>query len=243
MKNAKQIEIPCLGYSVVADWYEGGGDNVLLVLVGYTSSKASYVDLVSHIVETTGTSALVLDYSGHGESPFELKDVCPAQNFLEVVKAFDWLKKQYPDKKINVMGTSYGGFMAVQLIKYREFENLILRVPAIYRPDEFYTTWAWRLDHEEEYVQQEQQFRKNKEALANHPLLARATNFKGKTLVVVHEFDEFVPKETTDTYIKAFNADTYLAKGFPHRFKDEAPMGDKMAYKNAISDWLNKTTS
>jgi esterase/lipase len=237
-----KIEIPTLGYSLAADWYEGRSNEVLLVLVGYSSNKKNYEDIVSYIVEHTDTSALVLDYSGHGESPFELRDVSPAQNFLEVIKAFDWIKQNHPNKVVNVMGTSYGGFLAVQLTKYREFNNLVLRVPAIYKPSEFYTPWSVRIDNEERYIANERTLRTDVKALQEHPLLARAADFKGHTFVVVHEFDELVPKETTDAYIEVFKAESYLAKNFPHSFRQEAPDLDKLSYKRAISDWLSRNS-
>lgn len=82
-------------------------------------------------------------------------------------------------------------------------------------------------------------FRKDVDALAQHPLLARASSFKGKTLVVVHEDDEQVPEETTDAYINAFKPDVYIAVGFPHSIRD-VPDNQIVNYQNAISDWINK---
>src|SRR5206468_9462352 len=114
-------------------------EQILLVLPGWTSTKAKQNDLVSHIVESTGISALVLEYSGHGDSPFDVMETRPAQHFLEVICAFDWLKSKYPTAHISVMGGSYGGYLATQLTKYRQFDNLVLRVPAIYQPVDFYT--------------------------------------------------------------------------------------------------------
>lgn len=235
----KNIKIDCLGYQLEADLYECDSNDILLVLIGYSSSKESYHDLVNSLVTNTNMSALVLDYSGHGVSPFSLEDVSSAQNFLEVIQAFDWLKETYPDKKISVLGTSYGGFLAVQLTKYRKFDRLVLRVPAIYRPEEFYTKWGVRQKDQETYLKSERAFRTDKEALATHPLLARASKFEGKTFVVVHENDELVPRETTDAYIHAFNADSYLAKGFAHSYAS-GPEAEKPKYKKVIADWLNK---
>ncbi len=237
--NIKNIKINCLGYQLEADLYERSSDEILLVLIGYSSSKESYHDLVTSLVENTNTSALVVDYSGHGVSPFDLTDVSPAQNFLEVIQAFDWLREKYPTKKINVMGTSYGGFLAVQLTKYRKFDRLVLRVPAIYKPEDFYTKWGIRQKDQEAYLKSEKEFRIDEQALASHPLLARASKFEGKTFVVVHENDELVPRETTDAYINAFNADSYLAEGFAHSYAS-GPEVEKPKYKKVIADWLNK---
>jgi hypothetical protein len=55
------------------------------------------------MVEATGASALVIDYSGHGGSPFDLSNTRPAH-----------------------------------LAHYRAIEKLVLRAPAIYKPEAFY---------------------------------------------------------------------------------------------------------
>lgn len=230
----RNISIKCVGYSVDADLHEAGNDKVLLVLHGWSSNKKSQEELTSYLVNKTGASALVLEYSGHGDSPFDAMEITPAQHFLEVITAFDWLKQSYPNAEVSVMGTSYGGYMAVQLTHYRDFKNLVLRVPAIYEPRDFYSL------NKDIDRQHERRYREDKEFLDTHPLLARTSNFNGRTLVVWHELDEFVPKETTDKYIEVFSADSYSAKGWKHSFKTDAPEDEQIAYKNAISDWLNQ---
>lgn len=229
-----KIQINCVSYSIAADLYENGTDKIMLVLPGWTSSKASYKDLVSFIVHEAKTSALVIDYTGHGESPFDAMEVRPAQHFLEVIAAFDWIKQNYPHAEISVMGTSYGGYMAVQVTKYRDFASLVLRVPAIYAPRDFYSL------NKDIDRQHERRYREDQEFLDTHPLLARASKFEGRTLVVWHELDEYVPKETTNKYIEIFKADNYLAKGWKHSFKADAPEEEKLAYKKAITDWLQR---
>lgn len=238
MDKKKTIKIPCTGYSVVADWYKGKNKNeILLVLIGYSSNRKKQYDLVSNIVNGTGMNALVFDYSGHGDSPFELDETRPAQHFLEVIYVFDWLKSKYPNTKINILGSSYGGYLATQLTKYRKFNKLVLRVPAIYSPNAFYN-----LQKEVHSDWNKKIFRRNKKLLASHPLLIRASKFKGKTLVVVHGKDEQIPKETTDAYIKAFNADVYLAESFTHSMGHIDNSRDKFGeYQNKIVSWLRKT--
>ncbi len=230
----KKLVIDCVGYSIDADWYENGNQKVLLVLHGWNSNKKSQEALTSFLVDQTKTSALVIEYSGHGESQLDAMEVRPAQHFLEVITAYDWIKEKYPEAEISVMGTSYGGYMAVQLTNYRDFKNLILRVPVIYTTRDFYNLNK-NIDR-----QHERRYREDKEFLESHPLLAGAHKFQGRTLVVWHEFDEYVPKETTDKYIEVFKADSYLAKGWKHSFKVDAPEDEQVAYKTAISDWLNQ---
>jgi hypothetical protein len=230
----REVKIACTGYSVSADWYQGTKkEQILLVLIGWTANRSSYQDLVSHIVDATGMSALVLEYSGHGDSPFDVMETRPAQHFLEVIYAYDWLRSKYPHAHISVMGTSYGGYLATQLTKYRTFDNLVLRVPAIYQPSDFYT-----LNKDIDRQWTDHVYREDADLLAKHPLLARASNFKGKTLVVVHEFDEQVPKETTDAFIKTFDAEVYLAKGFSHSVNPASPTQDIPTYQKTISKWL-----
>lgn len=237
---SKEVQIQCTGYTIVADWYKGTDpDKVLFVLPGYNSSKAKQEDFTRSMISKTGMSALVIDYSGHGVSPFELRDTRPAQHFLEVVSAFEWVQSNHPNATISVFGSSYGGFLATQLTKYRAFDKLVLRAPGILRPSAFYDLWSISIDNPERYRLAEAQYRKDVDALAAHPLLVRASNFKGKTLVVVSENDEQVPIQTTDAYINAFNAESFIAKGFTHSIR-QSPVSEQQFedYKQYIANWL-----
>ena len=233
--NTEKIKIPCIGYEIAADWYEGN-DNVLLVLPGFTSSKKNYEPLVSAIVEKTGTSALVIDYSGHGESPFDIQDITILENFSEVVRAYDWIKDKYPERAIDVMGTSYGGFFAAKLPSVREIRKMILRVPANYDPKDLYTPWR-KLDRE----QIRNEYRVDPKNFTDHPVLAEAANFKGDAYVLTHEFDESCPKASTDPFISAFNAETWEAKNFVHSFGESNTSPEQIEeYQNKIAEWLMK---
>lgn len=234
----KTFDIQCLGYSVKADIYEGQNDGpVLLNLIGRTSNrrKPHYVNFSKRLADELGVTSLVFDYSGHGDSPFELNDIRPAEHFLEVINAFDWLKQGFPNRKIIVIGSSYGGFMATQLTKYGKFDQLILRAPAIYRPQDFYTKIGdW--DHSAIDV-----LRKDSEELLKHPLLARASDFEGKVLLVVHTNDEIIHKETTDAYAKTFRADV-ISEVVSHSLDDATPQQIE-AYFNDIYGWLSSASA
>lgn len=233
----KSFKIPCVGYEIAADWYDCVTDNnnVLLVLIGYTTKKVNYHELVTAIVEKTGYSALVIDYTGHGDSPYQLEDLNPAQNFLEVITAYDWLVEKHPDKTISVMGTSYGSFMAIQLTKYRAPKKLILRVPAMYPPDSFYTRWK---DMEPEELRHG--YRADPANFVNHPLLARASKYKGQAYVLTHELDESCPKSSTTPVAKAFGAETWEAKGLVHSLGKSTYTPEQLEeYIDKIASWLN----
>ncbi len=235
MTNIKTFNIECVGYSISADIIKAESDIALLNLIGFSSSKSKYKDFVTTLAEQGNITTVTIDYSGHGESPFNIKDITPAQNFLEVITAFDWVKEHYQDNDVYVMGGSYGGFLATQLTKYREFEKLILRVPAIYEPESFYTKWS-EYDRELSH-----KYRHENKELDSHPLLKRARKFKGKTLVVTHELDDVCPLNSTKPFIEAFNADCWDAKGFKHGFgESDISEEEKQNYYLKIAEWLTK---
>ena len=227
-------DIECKGYAVKAAIYEGSKDGVVLLsLIGRTSrrTKKHYQNLLPRLAEDLGITSVIFDYSGHGDSPFNIEETSPAQHFLEVVTVFDWIKEKYPNRKVFVIGSSYGGFLATQLTKYRKFDGLILRAPAIYKPSEFYTLMK------NEDREGTQTFRRDVEALKTHPLLARASEFTGKVLLVVHEHDEEIPRETTDAYANAFSPEIVLIKGITHSL-DNATEKQITDYNQKIFEWL-----
>jgi len=237
-----KLTIQCLGYEVAADWYQGLNDSkILLILPGYSSTKKRQQMHAEAMVKLTGTSVLTFDYSGHGESPFKLRDTSPAQHLLEVTVAFDWLKANYLDAVISISGSSYGGFLASQLVQFRTFNNLVLRAPALYKPGKFYDKWSTRIDNLDAYRQESIRYKKNRDELSKHPLFAGASKFTGNTLVVVHEFDEIIPTETTNEYVNAFEAEKIVAKGLYHTIDKNDPSPDELAlYQEHIANWLNK---
>lgn len=232
---SRETDIQCLGYSVKADVYDGGSGNVTLMLIGWTSEKKKYVKFAEAIVKQLGDTVVVLDYSGHGVSPYNIDDVMPAENFVEVVRTFDWMKRELQPNEISVIGTSYGSFMATQLTKYRVFDKIILRVPAIYEPANFYTKWA-DYDHDEGL-----RYRSETKGLVNHPLLNRAKDFKGKSLVVLHENDERCPLNSTQAFIDAFNAESWTWPDLVHGFASSGiSPEDEQAYYKKIIDWMKR---
>ncbi len=231
----KRFQIDCVGYSIAADWYEANTETVLLNLIGFTSNIKSYNSFLSEIVKQTSVSVLTIDYSGHGDSPFDINELTPAQSFLEVITAFDWIKDKYPEAKIYVMGASFGGFLATQLTKYRVFDRLVLRVPAIYKPENFYTKWK---DYD---AKEGGNYRETAEKLVDHPLLKRASKFEGESLVITHELDDICPLNSTMAFVGAFNADHWEANGFKHGFLESNVSDEQIQkYYKYVSDWLAK---
>lgn len=231
----KHISIDCVGYNVAADVYEGSENgSVLLSLIGRTSrkNKERYKKLYRKAAKEIGITTIIFDYTGHGESPFNIEELTPAQHFLEVISVFDWIKREYPNKKVAVIGSSYGGFLATQLTKYRKFDKLILRAPAIYRPTDFYTK------KKDEDIAVTAKFRRNAKELSGHPLLARASKFEGESFLLVHKRDEQIPKEMTDAYVHAFNPEI-VVHDVTHSL-DDATEEEIDDYEETVLNWLKK---
>ncbi|MGV9002032.1 MAG: alpha/beta fold hydrolase [Candidatus Saccharimonadaceae bacterium] len=238
----KTFEIACDGYSIVADWYEGTSTNhVLLILQGYMSARSRQADFTSHMVTATGASSLVIDYTGHGDSPFDLKNTRPAQHLIEVIYAFEWITTNYPNAKISVIGSSYGSFLAAHLIRYKKVENLVFRAPAIYEPNTFYDLWSLRLNDEEAYREAIQNYRSDADELKKNPLFERMASSPEHVLVVVHENDEVIPRQTSDAYIRAFSADSFIVNGFSHAVSQSNVTKEQIVeYQERISTWVNQ---
>lgn len=232
----KQISISCTGYDIEADWHQGATDQkIILTFVGFGSNKKSNSDFMAKLVDMTGLSALVVDLSGHGESPFDVDETLPSQHLIEAVKAYDWIRTSYPESAIYVMGSSYGGFMAAYLTRFRHVVKLILRTPAIYEPSSFYT--------EHRFIDKilVREYRRDAGALRNHPLFLQPPVNSVPTLLVVHGEDKSIPRETTDVYASVFDAQVYVAEGFAHAFRDPAnPQEGVPAYYDALGAWLNQ---
>lgn len=234
MVAMKTFDLPCMGYAVKADLYEGSADGpTLLSLIGRTSNrkKHHHVNFAERLAAEQGVTTLIFDYSGHGDSPYDIEDIRQAQQFLEVIEAFDWLAEQFPHRPRFVMGSSYGGFMAGHLSRQRALDKLILRAPAIYPTSNFYI-----LKRDEDSAATDV-FRRDTLALLTHPILAEAPRFAGQTLLVVHEHDERIPPETTDAFAQAFAADMINVNGITHSLDDATPE-QIAAYFDKIYDWL-----
>lgn len=231
----KQITIPCTEYSIAADWHEyGESQGILLVFVGFGSSKKSNSDFVARVVTDAGLHALVVDLSGHGESPFDVNVTTPAQHIQEAVAAYDWVASNHPGMPIHVMGTSYGGFISAFLSKFRPVKRLVLRTPAIYEPSTLFT------QHQLIDKIEVREYRKSTEVVAKHPLFAQDGVAESQTFLLVHGEDKSVPSETTGVYREKFGASLYIAEGFAHPFRDPSnPQEGIEPYYEQIIAWLS----
>lgn len=237
-----EIDINCITHTIKADVYQGSKEEVILVIHGYSSSKENQSHHAKALNQQTGAHIISIELSGHGNSSFSLSETRPAQHMLEVISAYDYIKSKYPNSNISASVFSYGGYLIVELVKYRKLDALVLRAPAIYPPEEFYQPWGIRLSDEDAYAKKMNAYRTDVQALTSNPVFAKSLNFN-RALVVVHENDDMVPKPTTDCYITKLSADTFIATGFRHSLGDSLASGieeeELKNYHKRIANWLN----
>ena len=233
------LTIPYPAYNLAADWYASeGSDEALLVFMGYGSSKERNAEFILEVVESARMNALAVDLSGHGESAILLDDTTPAQHVKEALHVFDWLRLTRPDMKLHVMGTSYGGYIASWLTRFRDFDKLVLRTPAIYKPEDYNKPHSLIKKASELAL-----YRNDRTKLAQNPLFLQEAVFIGETLLITHSNDEDIPPATSQAYQEAFNAETYIANDFYHSYRDERNPKDAMLpYLQMLSAWLCKQT-
>ncbi|HJP81608.1 MAG TPA: YqiA/YcfP family alpha/beta fold hydrolase [Candidatus Saccharimonadales bacterium] len=229
--------IPCLGYTLQADFHEGvPGSGVLLVFVGFGGSKEDHASFIARIVALSGKSAVVVNLSGQGEGDFSMKEMTAGRHILEAVEAFEWVKAKHGSVTA-LMGTSYGGYIAAYLSLYRFIPKLILRTPALYPPEDLYTS------HQDRDRTHTRLYTSDMGMVRTHPLFLQtgAGKEKNETLLIVHGRDELVLSATTDAYGARFATETYVAEGFMHRFNDPSnPSEARPTYYEAIGSFIGQ---
>lgn len=229
----RSFTIPCLGYDLHADFYEGSDPSrILLNCIGWTSAKDRHPQILETIVELTGMSAITFNYSGHGDTDVDPLELRPAQHVLETITVFDWITAHYLETQISAMGNSYGSFMVANLALYRDFRSLVLRAPAIYPPEALYTP-----NRAIDRPAIEKGYRTDAAALAQHPVFALGRQFSGQALVIAHELDDVVPPTTSKAYAEGFTADYVIAPRTPH-ISHGASASDQANYYKLVGNWL-----
>src|SRR4051812_19692249 len=171
-----------------------------LLIHGWGGSQEHYM---SHAREVAalGCICLTFDLRGHAETEPLRKPITPEQNMADVLAAYDALAR-HPAvdlDAIGVVGSSYGGYLAVLLTRERAVRWLALRVPALYK-DEHWTAAKAEIDRTEL-----ERFRSEVVTPERNRALAACAKFRGDVLVVESERDDFVPHSVITSYRAALD--------------------------------------
>jgi len=166
-----------------------------------------------------------------------LRRVTREENLQDVLAAYDALvaHRQVDPASIAVVGSSYGGYLAVLLTVRRPVRWLALRVPALYR-DEDWQVPKFELDRRE--------LTAYRQRIISHEVnvaIQQARRYAGDVLIVESEHDEHVPHTTIMNYRSSF----VQAHSMTHRIIDGADHGlsserCQQAYTDILTNWISE---
>ncbi len=108
---------------------------------------------------------------------------------------------------IIVAGTSFGGYLSALLTAQRKPYGVILRVPAIYKDDEFTIPQKKRQSFLDDAYRQ---FKPTVSASDNLAALEAIKNFDGSVYVIEQELDSIIPKNIPQSYFNVAKRGNYL---------------------------------
>ncbi|RCL60875.1 MAG: alpha/beta fold hydrolase [Pseudomonas sp.] len=184
-----------------------------------------------------GCVCLSFDLRGHAQTRAKQESVTREQNLADLLAAYDLLA-QHPHidpSAIAVVGTSYGGYLATILTSLRPVKWLALRVPALYRDED------WNLPKRQLDRDVLNQLRSRRVLPEENRALAACSAFRGDVLIVESQHDTFVPHETIMSYRAAFHRTQSLThriiEGADHALSNERC---QEAYTSILVNWATE---
>jgi pimeloyl-ACP methyl ester carboxylesterase len=136
---------------------------------------------------------------------------------------------------IGVVGSSYGGYLAAVLSSLRSVKWLALRVPALYRDED------WELPKRSLNKADLTAYRRSPVSAARNRALGACAGFEGDVLVVESEHDDVVPHPVIANYLAAFeraHSLTYrVITGADHGLSEERW---QQAYTSLLVAWTTE---
>ncbi|HYD75059.1 alpha/beta hydrolase family protein [Ramlibacter sp.] len=208
----------------------------VLMVHGWDGSQDQYIAR-AHEIATLGCICLTFDLRGHVRHQAQRDTVTREDNLQDVLAAYDALvgHPAVDPNAVCLVGSSYGGYLAALATTLRPVRWLALRVPALYK-DEDWETPKSQLNREELAA-----YRRKPVAASRNRALAACSRFRGDVLVVESEHDPVVPRATVQSYVTAFTEPaslTYrLIAGADHALSDATW---RQTYTSLLVDWIGE---
>jgi uncharacterized protein len=208
----------------------------VLFLHGWGGDQEQYLARAREIA-ALGCICLTIDLRGHGGTKAQQETVTREDNLRDVLAAYDRLAghSSVDQAAIAVVGSSYGGYLATILSSLRPVRWLALRVPALYRDED------WALPKQQLKKYDLAAYRRRAVSPDENRALGACAAFKGDVLIVESEHDDIVPHPVIENYIAAFgNAHslTYrVIEGADHALSDQAW---QKAYTSYLVNWATE---
>ena len=207
-----------------------------LFVHGWGGSQEQYLARAREIA-ALGCICLTFDLRGHARTEPQNESVTREDNLRDVLAAYDALagNPAVDRSAIAVVGSSYGGYLAAILTALRPVKWLGLRVPALYK-DEDWAVPKRRLDKDELAA-----YRRRPVSAEENRALRACARFAGDVLVVESEHDDIVPHPAIASYLAAFGK----ARSLTHRVIEGADHGlgeevHQQAYTALLVRWATE---
>jgi pimeloyl-ACP methyl ester carboxylesterase len=178
-------------------------DWVVLWLQGWRGTIDGHFEKIKELAHKSNMSFAMIDYAGFGKHATALAETTREQQHLEVVAAYDKLKR-LGYKNIIACGNSFGSYMSALLASKRELAGIILRAPAIYDDQEFTIKQKDRNDAAYQAFKPTVQ--------PDSPLVALQAirTYHGPVFVFEHGADEVIPRNIPQSYFANAAQGNYL---------------------------------
>jgi dienelactone hydrolase len=208
----------------------------ILFVQGWGSTQDPYLARAREIA-ALGCVCLTFEPRGVAKTDQRHRTVTREANLRDVLAAYDVLSQRHDvdSKAIAVVGSSYGGYLAAILSSLRPVRWLALRVPALYR-DEDWAVPKDRLDKDELAA-----YRRGAISPKDNRALRACLAFTGDVLIIESEHDDIVPHPVIANYRAAFEA----AHSLTYRIISDADHGLseepwQQSYTSILINWATE---
>lgn len=171
----------------------------MLFVHGWGTDGDTYLTR-AHEIAALGCVCLTFDMRGHAATRDRRASVTREDNLRDALAAYDTLAANplVDRSAIAVVGSSYGGYLAAVLTSLRPVRWLALRVPALYKDDD------WDVPKHELRKRGLDAFRRSAVRADENRALRACAAFDGDVLIVRSEHDDTVPQQVIANYLAAF---------------------------------------
>jgi pimeloyl-ACP methyl ester carboxylesterase len=231
------IDIPVNGEKIAGTLV--GPDTMVpgvMLVHGWDGSQDQYIAR-AHEIATLGCICLTFDLRGHVRHHGQRETVSREENLQDVLAAYDVLvgHPAVDPGAIAIVGSSYGGYLAAIVSALRPVRWLALRVPAIYK-DEDWSLPKGKLNRDELVAYRHSKIQPN-----DNRALAACAAFRGDVLIVESEHDSMVPHSVIENYTSACaqaQSLTYRTiAGADHSLSEQAW---QQTYTSLLVNWMSE---
>jgi dienelactone hydrolase len=167
----------------------------VMLVHGWDGSQDQYIAR-AHEIASLGCICLTFDLRGHVRHQAERDAVSREDNLRDVVAAYDLLvgHPAVDPQAIAIIGSSYGGYLAAILTALRRVRWLGLRVPALYKDED------WQVPKASLNRAELAAYRRSVVAPQTNRALAACAAFRGDVLIVESGHDTLVPHQVIQNY-------------------------------------------